>query len=271
VYTRIILLLFVTVYPSWVVRAQVTEQAARTYEGVGLMPRLGEQVPLDISFRNESGQKVALGDFFGHDRPVILTFVYHTCPMLCSALLEGVTATLRELDWTPGDTYDMLTVSFSPDDTPVMAARQKTRYVQQLSKPAAEWHFLTGDESSITALTEAVGFQYQWVEEQQEYVHPAAMIFLGADGTITRYLPDLIPDLRDVRASLVEASEGTIGSLLDRAFLYCFMFDPMRNSYVLRATVAMRIGGMIAALMLVVSLFILWRQDIRHKQVTAPV
>ena len=191
--------------------------------------------------------------------------------MLCNALLDGFTSTLEAMTWTPGAEFEVLTVSFNAIDTPQLAGRQKARYVAQLGKPeaAAGWHFLTGDEVSINALTEAVGFNYRWVEEQQEYAHPAALIFLSGDGRITRYLADLKPRPLDVRASLVEASEGSVGSVLDRVFLYCFQYDPEANSYALHAVNAMKLGGLLMVLALGTFLFVLWRRETHKKSSVA--
>ncbi len=241
--------------------AQLTEQASIAYEGVGLTPRLGETIPLDLVFTNSRGIQGSLKDYFHQDRPVVLTFVYHTCPMLCSALLDGVTRTLDDVSWSPGSTYEMITVSFSPEDTPERAAEQRARYLRRLEHENAEWHFLTGDEAAISALTEATGFMYKWVEDQGEYAHPAAVIVLSEKGVITRYLPDLAPKGRDLRAAIVEASDGRVGNLLDRAFLYCFQFDPTSNSYVLVAQRAMQVGGGITALLLIASLSLLWMKE----------
>ncbi|MCY4158112.1 MAG: SCO family protein [Bacteroidetes bacterium] len=239
----------------------MTEQASIAYEGVGLSPRLGEQIPLDLVFTNSRGESVVLGDYFHQDRPVVLTFVYHTCPMLCSALLDGVTRSLEEVPWAPGSNYEMITVSFSPADTPERATQQRARYLRRLDHEDADWEFLTGDDASIAALTEATGFMFKWVEEQGEYAHPAAVIVLSNEGMITRYLPDIAPKGRDLRAAIVEASNGTVGSFLDRAFLYCFQFDPTANSYVLVARRAMQVGGGITAVLLIAFLSILWMKD----------
>ncbi|MYB92038.1 MAG: SCO family protein [Rhodothermaceae bacterium] len=248
------------------VYAQLTEQASLAYEGVGLTPRLGEQIPLDLVFTDSYGKAVTLGEYFQQDRPVVLTFVYHTCPMLCSVLLDGVTRSLDDVPWAPGDGYEMVTVSFSPADTPERAAEQRARYLRRLDDEDAEWHFLTGSEDAIRALTQATGFMFKWVEEQGEYAHPAAVIVLSDEGIITRYLPDLAPRGRDLRAAIVEASDGTVGNLLDRAFLYCFQFDPTANSYVLVARRAMQVGGGITALILIVSLGLLWMKDTKKSE-----
>jgi protein SCO1/2 len=243
------------------VYAQLTEQASIAYEGVGLAPRLGDQIPLDLMFVNSVGEQVQLRDYFNQGRPVVLTFVYHTCPMLCSVLLDGVTRSLEDVPWAPGGAYEMVTVSFSPLDTPERAAEQRARYLRRVDHEDAEWRFLTGSESSIAALTEATGFMFKWVEDQNEYAHPAAVIVLSEEGIITRYLPDLAPRGRDLRAAIVEASNGTIGNLLDRAFLYCFQFDPTSNSYVLAARRAMQVGGGITAVALIAALSLLWLRD----------
>ncbi len=246
---------------------QVTHQAARLYEGVGLAPHLGEKVPLNLTFTQSDGTGIVLEDLFEAERPVVLTFVYHTCPMLCSALLDGLTRALADVPWDPGTAYDLVTVSFSPEDSPSRAAEQRARYLRQLGRPEADWHFLTGQEASIRTLTEATGFQFKWVEEQEEYVHPAAIIFLSPDGTVTRYLADVAPRSRDVRAAIVEASNGQVGSLLDRAFLYCFRFDPAANSYVLVATRAMQVGGGLTAFFLLASLSLLWLREFRRRTI----
>ena len=246
--------------------AQLPEQAVRAYEGVGLLPRLGERIPLDLVFADEEGASVALQSFFAAERPVLLTFVYHTCPMLCSALLDGLTRAMATVPWTPGDAYEMVTISINSSDTPALARQQRDRYLARLGDAEASWHFLTGEDAAIRALTSAVGFHFQWVEDQQEYAHPAAIIFLSGDGTLTRYLPDITPEGRDIRAALVEASEGSVGSILDRAFLYCFQYDPARNSYALSATRAMRVGGLAMAFVLIASLSLLWRREFKRKR-----
>jgi len=259
-YKRFFLIIALCCY-SGALFAQLTQQASIAYEGVGLSPRLGEQIPIDLTFIDSEQRSVTLKDYFFQDRPVVLTFVYHTCPMLCSSLLDGVTRSMQDLSLSPGTNYEMLTVSFSPDDTPEHAAQQRARYLRRLDHQDARWTFLTGDQSAISALTAAVGFQYKWVEEQGEFAHPAAVMILSDQGVITRYLPDISPRSRDLRAAIVEASNGTVGNFLDRAFLYCFQFDPTSNSYVLVARRAMQVGGGVTAILLIAFLSILWIND----------
>ncbi len=246
---------------------QNTAHLERAIEGVGLEPKLGAQVPAGIELVGSTGRTVVLDSLL--ERPTLLTFVYHSCPMLCSVVLDGLTRALESVPWTPGHEYNLVTVSIDPEDTPALAATQRERYLRRVDREDANWLFLTGEEAVVRDLARSVGFHYAWVEDQQEYAHPAALIFLSPGGTVTRYLPDVAPRGRDVRASLVEASEGTIGSLLDRVFLFCFQYDPTSNSYVLAATRAMRVGGLFAAVMLIGFLTFLWRREFVRQEPTA--
>lgn len=239
------------------------QEEPSVFEGVGIDPQLGEVIPGDLTFRNEQGEAVALQDYFDGERPILLTLVYHNCPMLCNVFLDKVTASLRDLAWKPGAEFEMLTVSFNAIETPALAARQKERYVDLLGAPEAAdgWHFLTGNQEAISALTDAVGFSYRWVEEQQEFAHPTALIFLSGDGKITRYLPGIDFPARNIRTALVEASEGTVGTALDQIYLYCFRYDPQANSYAPYAVNIMKIGGLLTALALGATLLVLWRRE----------
>ncbi len=249
--------------PARPAAAQRTGQTPPGLDGVGLDERLGEALPLDAVFRDEAGQPTPLGAFFDGERPVLLNLVYHDCPMLCNLVLDRLTTTLGEMDWTPGGAFEVLTVSFNAIETPELAARQKERYLGQLDRPeaAAGWHFLTGDAAAIDRLTRAVGFRFRWVEEQQEFAHPAALIFLGGDGTITRYLYGMDLPPRDVRAALVEASAGQVGTPLDHFLLYCFRYDPQANSYVADALALMQLGGLLTVLALGAVLVYFWRRE----------
>ena len=187
--------------------------------------------------------------------------------MLCSIVLESFTETLKRLPWTPGEEFKVLTISFSAVETAEMASQAKDRILLKLGKPeaASGWHFLTGSQESIDALTGSVGFQFKWVESTQEYAHPSALIFLSGDGLITRYINGVNYPSADVRRALVEASEGQVGSPLDQVLLYCYRYDPDSNSYVLHATNLMKIGGMFTLLFIGFGMFIFWRRE-RRKQ-----
>lgn len=243
--------------------AQRTGKLPAIYDDAGLDEQLGATLPMDLPLRDERGEAVTLRSLIPENRPVLLNFVYFDCPMLCSILLDGVTKSLQQLVWTPGDEFEVVTVSFASDEGPDLAARQKDRFVSRLDRPQAAggWHFLTGEEPAIRELTAAAGFQFKWVEEQQEYVHPAAILFVSPEGRITRYLHGIEFSPRDVRTALVEASEGRVGSVLDQVVLYCFRYDPQSGSYVPYAMNIMKLGGALTLLVLGTALFFFWRRE----------
>lgn len=245
------------------VYAQQSGQMRREFEDVRIDEKLGETIPLDLTFRNEKGEAVSLGQYFDGDRPVMLTLNYYDCPMLCPMMLDQYTRTLKGIAWTPGDEFEAVTVSFDPDETPQMARQQKQGYVEALNKPGAGkgWHFLTGDQASIEALTDAVGYHFKKVEGKDEYAHPTAVIFLSGNGTITRYIYGLEIPPTDTRQALVEASNGTVGNVMDQIKLYCYQFDPNANSYTADAFAIMRIGGVLITFLLGGALVYFWRRE----------
>lgn len=245
--------------------AQPTGEIPSVFDEVGITEKLGEKVPLDLLFANEAGEQVALSSFFDGKRPVMLNLVYHECPMLCSLLLTELTKTLQLMEWQPGGQYDIVTVSFSATEDDSVAARAKAKYIGQLGRPeaAAGWHFLTGTPESIQALAASVGFRFRWVESTKEFAHPAALMFLGPDGTITRYIHGMGYEPEDVRKALVEASEGRIGTTMDQILLYCYKYDADANSYVLHAQNLMKLGGFVMLLLLGTLLTLFWRRERR--------
>ena len=245
------------------VSGQVTGQLDAVYEGVGVDQMLGDRIPLDAVFFNERGEQVPLADYFEGDRPVILTLVYHSCPMLCNVLMDGFSKALRDLEWAPGSKYDIVTISINPAESHVLANEKKLQYVNQLGKQDAEdgWHFLTGSQESITAVAEAIGFRYRWLDDIEQFVHPAIITVLTPDGTVSRYIQGLDFDPRDIRLALVEASSGSIAEAIDLVALYCLQYDPESNSYVAHASNLMRLGGFITVLALGAMLFAFWRRE----------
>ena len=232
---------------------------------VGIDRKLGAAVPSDIPFRTADGEAVTLGQYLDGTTPILLNLVYHDCPMLCGLMLDGFTRTLRALDWTPGQQFRVLTVSFNPREGPAIARAQKEAYVRRLGRPEAAdgWHFLTGRAAAIQRLTAAVGFTARWVPEKQEYAHPTAQIFLSGSGVVTRYINGIELPVDDVRKALVEASGGVVGTVIDRAVMYCFQFDPEKNTYTADAFNIMKIGSALTALLLGALLFALWRREHR--------
>jgi protein SCO1/2 len=251
--------------------AQRSGQQLEVYEGVGIDRMHGTVVPKDATFRNADGQRVRLGDYFDGTTPVLLNLVYHDCPMLCGLVLNGMTKTLSGMDWTPGENFRVLTVSFNHLEGPEVAREQREHYLAQLGRDGARdgWHFLTGDEAAIQALTQAVGFNFRWVEDQQEYAHPTAAIFLSGEGKVTRYIYGMEFPPSDVRQALVEASDGKVGNPVDQVRLFCFQFDPEANSYAADAFRLMQVGGTLTMLILGAGLYLFWRRERRDLDAAA--
>jgi protein SCO1/2 len=211
---------------------------------VGYDQRLGEQVPLDLPFRDEAGRPVRLGDYFGK-RPVILVLAYYDCPMLCDLVLQGVVSTLKPLTFDAGKEFDVVVASFDPKDTPRKAAERKRTTLDSYGRAGREagWHFLTGPQPSIDALTNAVGFRYVYDKERDEYAHPAGLVILTPAGKVSRYLFGIDFPPRNVLFGLMESSHGKIGTAVDQLLLYCYHYDPAIGRYSATALNILRLAA----------------------------
>ncbi len=236
-------------------------------EGVGIDQRLGERMPLDIPFLDENGNAVTLEDYFGN-RPVVLSLVYYNCPMLCTQVLNGVVSSLKGMNLEAGKDYDLLTVSFNPDESPDMAMAKKRAYVSMSEKMgiADHWHFLTGSEESIRRAADAVGFRYRWDEETQQYAHASGITILNPDGTISRYLFGVEYAPRDLRLAIVESSNNKVGTLADQLLLFCFHYDPVAGKYGAAAIGILRIAAAITLAGLFGLIFVLVRRERRQNR-----
>jgi len=210
----------------------MAQRAEEVVREIGFDQRLGAQVPLDLVFRDESGASVRLDDLVG-PRPVVLTLVYYECPMLCSQVLNGLVRCLRAVDFAPGEDFDLVTVSIDPGETSGLAARKQRSYAAEYGAAGAagSWRFLVGDESSIRALADAVGFRYLYDEASGEYAHASGFVVLTPEGRASRYFYGIEFPSRDLRLALVEASQGRIGSIVDQVLLLCFHYDPATGRY----------------------------------------
>jgi protein SCO1/2 len=211
---------------------------------VGFDQNLGQLVPLDTPFRDESGRTVRLGDYFGR-RPVVLVFAYFDCPMLCTQVINGLSSALSVISLQPGRDFELVTVSFNPQDTPATAAAKKSVYLERYKKPGAAdaWHFLTGDQASIDRLTKAAGFRYVWDVPTKQFAHPTGVIVLTPEGRLARYLFGIEYGPRDLRLGIVDASNGQVGNPVDAVLLYCFHYDPLTGRYGLAIMRTMRLAG----------------------------
>ena len=238
----------------------------------GIVEHLGEQVPLDVPLRDADGRPVRFGDVFASGKPVALVFAYHSCPMLCSVVLDAFATSIRESALEPGRDYTPVVVSFDPRDTPARSAEVKARYVAQAARPglAESWRFLTGDADDTRRLADAVGFEYARDARDGEYAHAAALILLTPDGRVARYLYGAGFPERDFRLALVEAGEGRTGSTLDRFILTCYQYDPHTRSYAPFALGMMKAGGVLLLVALAAVLVPLWRREGRRRITEEP-
>ncbi len=201
-------------------------------QNVGIEQHLNEQIPPNLTFHDETSRAVRLGDYFGK-RPMILNLVYYQCPMLCGEVLSGLESALRVLKFDVGKEFDVLTVSFDPRDTAEMASAKKADYLKRYGRPgaAAGWHFLTGPQESIDALSKAAGFQYQYDARTGQFAHATAIMVLTPEGKIAQYYYGVEYAPKDLRLGLVQASESKIGSVVDQVLLYCYHYDPATGKY----------------------------------------
>jgi protein SCO1/2 len=199
---------------------------------VGIEQHLNQQIPPNLLFRDETGKPVELGEYFGR-KPLILNLVYYRCPMLCGEVLSGLESALRILKFDVGREFDVLTVSFDPKETPEMAAAKKAELLKRYGRPgaAAGWHFLTGTQTSIDALTQSAGFEYEYDPKTQQFAHATAILILTPQGRIAQYYYGIEFAPRDLRLGLVQASENKIGTLADQVLLYCYHYDPDQGKY----------------------------------------
>jgi protein SCO1/2 len=229
---------------------------------VGIEQRLNQPVPLDLTFRNEAGEPVTLRSLM-RGKPVILSLAYYECPMLCTLVLNGLVSAMRALPFDAGREFDVITVSFDPRDTPELAAKKKATYLGEYRREGAEggWHFLTGDEASIKALTDAVGFRYNYLPDKGQFAHAAGIMVLTPAGVLSRYFYGVEFAPRDLKLGLMEAADGRIGSPADQLLLFCFQYDPATGRYTTAVLNLIRVGGVLTLLALGVFIVRSWRRD----------
>jgi len=232
---------------------------------VDIVQKLDAQLPLDLMFRDENDHIVRLGDSFHHGKPVLLNFMYYRCPMLCSMVMEGLSSALTELKFNVGDEFDVVTVSIDPRDTPALAAQKKDHYIKRYGRLGAAngWHFLTGHETVIRQLTDAVGFKYAYDIESDQFAHGTALMIITPEGRVSRYLYGFEYKPRDIRLALVEASANKIGTATDQLLLLCYHYDPATGKYSRSAMNAVRAGGVATALSLGGFIFVMFRRERR--------
>jgi protein SCO1/2 len=232
-------------------------------QNVGFEPPLNGQMPLDLSFRDETGRDVRLHDYFGQ-KPVVLAFVYYNCPMLCNQVQQGVVGTLRMLSFNPVRDYEVVFVSFDPRETPDMAAEKKKIALTHFRRPetASGWHFLTGSKESIDAATHAANFRYSFDAKTNFFAHASGVMILTPDGRISRYFYGVEYPGRDMRLGLVEASAGKIGTPIDHVLLFCYHYDPTAATYSASILKIIRLAGVLTIVCIVSGILYFRRRDL---------
>lgn len=255
-----------------IANAQLNQNRPAILDEIGVDEKPGDTIPLDLEFVNSDGKTVRLGELIEEGKPVLLNPLYYNCPTLCGLVLDAVYNVVDQLAWTPGKDYTIISFSIDPEEGPALAADSKKMYLNNLNRPGAEngWHFLTGEEESIRALTDAIGFRYKYDEKTGEYIHLASIMISSPEGVITRYLYGAGFREFDLRNALFESASGTIGSALDRVLLYCFTYDPASQSYVPVAINIMKLGGLATVIILGIFLGIFWRREFGSSQNTKP-
>jgi protein SCO1/2 len=237
---------------------------------IGIDQKLNEQLPLDLTFKDESGRTVQLREYFGN-KPVLLSFAYYECPMLCTLVLNGAVRAMRAMPLELGRDFVAVNISFNPREGPALAAAKRDTYVREYGKPGAReaWHFLTGNEENITKATQAAGFRYTWDEATQQYAHASAIMVLTPEGKFSRYFYGIEYIERDLRLGLIEAASNKIGSRVDQVLLLCFHYDPVTGKYGLLITRVLQVLGSATVLVLGSFVIVMLRRD-RRKQVPQP-
>ena len=231
-------------------------------QNVGIEQHLDGQVPPDLAFVDDTSRPVHLGDYFGK-KPIILNLVYYNCTMLCGEALAGLAGSMKLVKFDVGKEFEVVTVSFNPQETPEIAAAKKKDYLERYGRPgtAAGWHFLTGPAESINALTQAVGFQYQYDPKINQYAHATAIMVLTPEGRISRYFYGVDFPPKDLRMGLVEASQGKIGNAVDQVLLYCYHYDPKTGKYGAIVNNILRLGAGVTIVALAAFLLILFKLE----------
>ena len=232
-------------------------------EKVTFKQRLNTQLPPDVHFKDENGRDVTLGQYFDGKRPVVLAFVYYSCPMLCTQVINGVSRAVKVLPFTPGDDFDVVFISFDPRDKPETAYAKKIALMNywSMQNQSGAWHFLTGEEPQIKQVTSAAGFFYMWDEKSQQYAHLSGLLVLTPDGRLSRYFYGIEYSPKELRLALFESGQGHIGSLVDELLLYCYHYDPANGRYGAVVMNLVRLGGVLTVLAIAGFILLMRRQD----------
>ena len=250
---------------SYEPNAGVSDGMPPALNEVGIDQRLGESLPLDATFKDENGQPVKLGNYFNNGRPVILALVYYECPMLCNEVLNGLTGSLKGMSFNAGKEFDVVAISFDPreNEKPDLAKNKKASYMERYGRPGTEggWHFLTGNQAAIDAVTKAAGFKYHWDEKTNQFAHAGGVMLTTPEGRLSKYFYGIDYAPKDLKFGIIESADHKVGTVADKLLLYCYHYDPSSGRYGFAILNAMRIGGVITLLAMTAMGFVFWRRN----------
>ena len=246
-------------------QAGVSSGLPRQLEKVGIDQKLNSQLPLDAAFKDENGKAVLLGDYFGKGRPVVLALVYYECPMLCNEVLNGLTGSLKGISFDAGQEFDVVAISFDTreNDKADLTKNKKASYMARYGRSGTEngWHFLTGTQSEIDKVTEAVGFNYQFDEKTNQFAHAGGIMVATPEGKLSRYLYGIDYAPKDLKFSLMESAQNKIGNPVEQLYLYCFHYDPASGKYGLAILSVLRLLSVATILGIGAMLLVFWRYN----------
>ena len=254
-------------FMAWVLPVSGQLDTKPLIKDVGVDEHLGQKVDLSLTFTSMTGERVSLADLVRAGKPTVIAPVYYSCPNLCTLVLNGVRDAINGTDLVLGEDYQVLNVSFDPENTPELAAAKAANYYETLDDPKAAdgaWRYLTGDKEQIAQLMDEIGFRYKKANGQ--YSHTSVLVLLSPEGVITRYLYGVRYPSRDFRLAVVEASAGKVGTTIDRLLIYCFRYDPLAGKYVPYAWGIMRAGAALTLIGFLVFGFILWKKELFKKR-----
>ncbi len=236
----------------------------KTLKKVGIEQKLNSKVPFDAKFKNAKGEEVKLGDYFGKGKPVILALVYYECPMLCNEVLNGLTGSLKGISFDVGKEFDVVAISFDAreNEKPNLAKNKKEGYLERYNRPGSEngWHFLTGKQSEIDKVTEAVGFTYTFDEKTNQFAHAGGIMVITPEGKLSRYFYGIDYSPKDVKFGIMESSKNKIGNPVEQLYLYCYHYDPSTGKYGFAIFNVLRLAGVATLIGLAVMFFVFWRR-----------
>jgi protein SCO1/2 len=246
--------------------AWATQADEAIANSAGVDEHLGEKIDLTSKVQNQFGDHISVSEYFQDNKPAVFTLNYYSCASLCSVQLNAVLNGLKDMDWVPGAEFKMLTLSIDPEETSSLAAQKRGTYLEELGKENASWEFMVAKQSVITDIANQVGYRYTYDEQSKQFAHPAVIMILSPDGTISRYLYGVSYSARDLKFALIEASEGKIGTTVDKVILSCFSYDNSTGRYTASAFGLMRLAGVVTMFFLGAMVTALWRRERRHTQ-----